>query len=76
MLPLVKEHGAAVIGLCMDDDGIPDTPQARLAVAAKIIERAGKLGIPLEDVIIDPLALTMGANSLTRPTWPWLSMPG
>jgi 5-methyltetrahydrofolate--homocysteine methyltransferase len=63
VLPLVKEHGAAVIGLCMDDDGIPETPKKRLAVAAKIIERAGALGIPAEDVAIDPLALTMGADS-------------
>jgi 5-methyltetrahydrofolate--homocysteine methyltransferase len=63
VLPLVKEHGAAVIGLCMDDAGIPATPEERLAVAAKIIERAGQLGIPPEDVIIDPLALTMGADS-------------
>ncbi len=63
VLPLVKEYGAAVIGLCMDDDGIPDTPQKRLAVAGNIIERAGKLGIPPEDVVIDPLALTMGADS-------------
>lgn len=63
VLPLVKEHGAAVIGLCMDDDGIPETPEQRLAVAAKIIERAGALGIPAEDVAIDPLALTMGADS-------------
>lgn len=63
VLPLVSEHGAAVIGLCMDDDGIPETPDARLAVAARIIERAGKLGIGPEDVIIDPLALTMGADS-------------
>jgi 5-methyltetrahydrofolate--homocysteine methyltransferase len=47
----------------MDDDGIPETPEARLAVAARIIERAGKLGIPIEDVIIDPLTLTMGADS-------------
>jgi 5-methyltetrahydrofolate--homocysteine methyltransferase len=63
VLPLVKEHGAATIGLCMDDDGIPETPEQRLAVAAKIIERAGTLGIPLEDIVIDPLALTMGADS-------------
>jgi 5-methyltetrahydrofolate--homocysteine methyltransferase len=59
----VKDHGAAVIGLCMDDDGIPATSEARLAVAAKIIERATKMGIPLEDIIIDPLTLTMGADS-------------
>ncbi len=63
VLPIVKEHGAAVIGLCMDDDGIPDTAEARLRVAAKIIERAGKLGIPAADIAIDPLALTMGADS-------------
>jgi 5-methyltetrahydrofolate--homocysteine methyltransferase len=63
VLPLVKEHGAAVIGLCMDDDGIPETPEKRLAVATKIIERAGQLGIGSEDVVIDPLALTMGADS-------------
>jgi 5-methyltetrahydrofolate--homocysteine methyltransferase len=63
VLPLVKEHAAAVIGLCMDDDGIPETPETRLAVAGKIIERAGALGIPSDDVVIDPLALTMGADS-------------
>ncbi len=62
VLPLVKEYGAAVIGLCMDDDGIPPTAEARFAVARKIIERAGKLGIPAEDVVIDPLALTLGAD--------------
>jgi 5-methyltetrahydrofolate--homocysteine methyltransferase len=63
VLPLAKEHGAAVIGLCMDGDGIPETPEKRLAVATKIIERAGQLGIGPEDVVIDPLALTMGADS-------------
>ncbi|PKO21314.1 MAG: pterin-binding protein [Chloroflexi bacterium HGW-Chloroflexi-1] len=63
VLPVVKEYGAAVIGLCMDDDGIPATPEQRLAVAGKIIERAGRLGIPIEDIVIDPLALTMGADS-------------
>jgi 5-methyltetrahydrofolate--homocysteine methyltransferase len=62
IMPLVKEFNTAVIGLCMDDDGIPPTPQDRLAVAEKIISRADKLGIPMEDVIIDPLALTMGSD--------------
>jgi 5-methyltetrahydrofolate--homocysteine methyltransferase len=62
VLPLAKEYGAAVIGLCMDDDGIPPTADERFKVAAKIIERAGKLGIPTEDVIIDPLALTMSSD--------------
>ncbi len=63
VLPLVKEYGAAVIGLCMDDDGIPESAEARLKVAGKIIERAGKLGIGPENIVIDPLALTMGADS-------------
>ena len=62
VLPLVKEYGAAVISLCMDDNGIPPTADARLKVAAKIIERAGKLGIPIENIVIDPLALTMGSD--------------
>jgi len=63
VLPLVKEFGAAVIALCLDDSGIPETPEQRLKVAAKMIERAAKLGIPIEDLVIDPLALTMGAES-------------
>ncbi len=63
VLPLVSEYGAAVIGLCMDDDGIPETVDARLRVAHKIIDRAAQLGIPIENIVIDPLALTMGADS-------------
>jgi 5-methyltetrahydrofolate--homocysteine methyltransferase len=62
VLPLVKEHGAAVIGLCMGDGGIPMTPEARLRIADKIVEHAARLGIPLEDIVIDPLAMTMGAD--------------
>jgi 5-methyltetrahydrofolate--homocysteine methyltransferase len=63
VLHLVKEHGAAVIGLAMDDNGIPSTPEARLAIAGKILERAAQIGIPAEDVIIDPLVLTVGADA-------------
>jgi len=63
VLPLVAEHGAAVIGLCMDDEGIPDDPHRRLEIALKIVERAEALGIPREDVLIDCLALTVGADS-------------
>ena len=68
VLPLVKEYGAAVIGLCMDDDGIPATPQARLRAAEKIIERAASLGISADDVVIDPLAMTMGADPVAGRT--------
>jgi len=63
VLPLAREHGAAVIGLCMDDNGIPATAAARFAVAARIIERATQAGIPLEDIVIDPLAMAMSADS-------------
>jgi len=62
ILPLVAKYGAAVIGLCMDDDGIPQTAERRLSVAHKIIARAEGLGIPRSDVIIDPLVLTVGAD--------------
>jgi 5-methyltetrahydrofolate--homocysteine methyltransferase len=63
VLPLVAEYKTAVIGLCMDDDGIPETPEKRLAVAKKIIDRAAEHGIPQEDILIDCLALTVGADS-------------
>ena len=63
VLPLVAEYGTVVIGLCMDDDGIPDTPEARLAVAKKIVERAEGHGIPPENILIDCLALTVGTDS-------------
>ena len=63
VLPIVKERGAAVIGLTMDDNGIPKTAEERVAVAEKILERAAKIGIPAEDVIIDPLVLTVGSDS-------------
>ncbi len=62
ILPLVKDRGAAVIGLTMDEDGIPGTPEARVAIAERIAERAVQIGIPLEDVVIDPLVLTVGAD--------------
>jgi 5-methyltetrahydrofolate--homocysteine methyltransferase len=62
LLPIIKDYGAAVIGLAMDDNGIPADPEARLRIAGKILERAGKLGIPAADVVIDPLVLTVGAD--------------
>jgi len=62
ILPLVKEYDASVIALCMDDDGIPPTADDRLKVAAKMIERADKLGISPDRLVIDPLALTMGSD--------------
>lgn len=63
VLPLAAEHGAAVIGLAMDDDGIPAAAEKRLAIVHTIAERAAALGIPREDLIIDCLALTVGADN-------------
>ena len=63
VLPLVKDFGVAVIGLTMDDDGIPNDADTRVAIAEKILERAGQLGISAEQVVIDPLVLTVGSDS-------------
>ena len=63
VLPIVKDRGAAVIGLTIGDEGIPAAPEGRLAAAGTIIERAAKMGIPIEDIIIDPLVMTVGHNS-------------
>jgi 5-methyltetrahydrofolate--homocysteine methyltransferase len=63
ILPLVKEHGAAVIGLALDDEGIPQDVDRRVAIAMRIVARAEALGISREDVIIDSLALTVAADS-------------
>jgi 5-methyltetrahydrofolate--homocysteine methyltransferase len=63
ILPLVAKHGAAVIGLANDETGIPATPEERLKHARKIVSVAGDYGIAPEDVIIDPLAMTVGADT-------------
>lgn len=63
VLPLVKEHDCAVIGLCIDEDGIPADASGRVEIAHKIIQAAQKQGISEEDVVIDPLATTIGADN-------------
>jgi 5-methyltetrahydrofolate--homocysteine methyltransferase len=62
VLPLASQFGAAVIGVITDEDGIPATSEERLEVARKLVTRAGDFGVPPEDIIIDPLALTVGAD--------------
>ncbi len=62
ILPLVKEYKAAVIGMTVDDDGIPDEVERRVAIAHKIVEQAEKSGIAREDVIIDCVTMTLGAD--------------
>jgi len=62
ILPLVKKHGAAVIGMANDETGISMVPEERLALARRIVERAADHGIPQADVIIDPIAMTVAAD--------------
>ncbi|BEQ15445.1 dihydropteroate synthase [Desulfoferula mesophila] len=62
VLPLVAAHKAAVVALTMDDHGIPTDVPTRLAIADKIVNEAAKLGIPLEDIVIDPLAMSVAAD--------------
>ena len=62
ILPIVAKHGAAVIGLTNDETGIPETAEQRLVIARKIVSACGDHGIPPEDVVLDPLAMTVGAD--------------
>lgn len=62
VLPLVKKYGAAVVGLTLDERGIPKTAEERFAIAEKILNRALEYGIPRQDVYIDCLTLTVSAE--------------
>jgi 5-methyltetrahydrofolate--homocysteine methyltransferase len=62
VLPIVKKYGAAVVGLTMDKGGIPETAEARIAIAERIVKAAESYGIPREDVLIDALTLTISAQ--------------
>ncbi len=64
ILPLVKRYGAAIIGLPNDENEIPYEPERRLELARKLVAVAtGEYGIPVEDVLIDPLAMPIGADT-------------
>jgi 5-methyltetrahydrofolate--homocysteine methyltransferase len=64
ILPLVKRHGAAVIALANDETGIPETAEQRVEITGKIVRVATEeYGIPIEDIVIDPLAMTVGADT-------------
>jgi 5-methyltetrahydrofolate--homocysteine methyltransferase len=64
ILPLVKRHGAAVIALPNDEEEIPEEPARRLELARKIVDVAtGSYQIPIEDIMIDPLAMPIGADT-------------
>ncbi len=62
IFPIAKKYGAAVLGLCLDQDGIPENAAKRLAIADKILATAATYGIPKESVLIDPLVLTASAQ--------------
>ncbi|MDP4126695.1 MAG: dihydropteroate synthase [Bacillota bacterium] len=62
ILPLVKEYGAAVIVLPADERGIPRDVETRMEIFDRVIERAGKLGIPLNDIVVDALVLSVGVD--------------
>lgn len=62
VLPVVKKYGAAVLGLTLDDNGIPTTAEARLEIAERIVNAAAAIGIPKEDVLIDCLVMTISAQ--------------
>lgn len=62
ILPLVKKYNAQVIGLTLDERGIPETAEERLEIAGKIVKRAEEFGIPKEDIYIDCLALTVSSQ--------------
>jgi len=62
LLPVAGEYGAAIIGLCMDDEGITNDPEKRVSIFEKITERAIRTGIRAEDVIADPLAMAVSAD--------------
>lgn len=62
VLPIVKKYGASVIGLCLDEKGVPSTAEERLAIAKRIVDRATAIGIKKEDIVIDCLTLTVSAE--------------
>ncbi len=62
VLPLAKKYGAAVVALCLDENGIPAAADGRIAVAERILEAADRYGIPRREIIIDGLTMTVSAD--------------
>jgi len=62
LLPLVKKYGGVVVGLTLDENGIPKTPEGRLEIAERIVQAAADYGIEKKDILIDALTLTVGAS--------------
>ncbi len=62
VLPLVKKYGGVVVALTLDENGIPERAEDRVAIALKIIDKAKEYGIAEKDIVVDPLALTISAD--------------
>jgi 5-methyltetrahydrofolate corrinoid/iron sulfur protein methyltransferase len=63
ILPIAAEHGCEVIALCMDDQGIPATTEARLDVIARVFAATRQAGVPDDKIYVDPLAMTIATNT-------------
>lgn len=63
VLPLAKKYGAVLVALCLDDSGIPESAEGRIAIAERIIARAAEYGIPAKDIVVDPLAMTISTGA-------------
>ena len=63
VFPAVKKYGGTLIALTLDENGIPDTAEGRVAIAEKIISRAAEYGIKKKDILVDPLALSVSSDS-------------
>ncbi len=63
VFPLAKKYGAVVVGLCLDEDGIPETVEGRVQIAKKIYDTAATYGIDKEDIVIDALAMTVSSDT-------------
>ena len=62
VFPLIKKYGAIVVGLCLDEEGIPSNSEQRVKIAEKIIAKAGEYGIHSKDIVIDGLAMTISSQ--------------
>ncbi|MBR6676151.1 MAG: homocysteine S-methyltransferase family protein [Clostridia bacterium] len=63
IFPLAKKYGGVIIALTMDESGIPETAEGRVAIAERIIARAAEYGIEKKDIVVDPLALTVSSKA-------------
>ncbi|MBO4864782.1 MAG: homocysteine S-methyltransferase family protein [Eubacterium sp.] len=68
VMPLVKKYGGVLVGLALDEDGIPETADGRIRIAQKIYEAADRYGIPRKDIVIDGLCMTISSDSSSAVT--------